>query len=154
MFWQAFKNYIVDLLCICRAKMHAMGFLIFVGCCNTKRLQDLKWPDEYFMTTQRLAQRDTPAGARKTCKSNPLTLLKSLKKDASRLVSNKFRNIASFCLSILFAFTSEKINLGIHQQTPWGFYMHMVVDVHGFHRWLLIEVPFFGHPFFFAKICC
>lgn len=107
-----------------------------------------------YMTTQRLAQRDTPAGARKTCKSNPLTLLKSLKKDASRLVSNKFRNIASFCLSILFAFTSEKINLGIHQQTPWGFYMHMVVDVHGFHRWLLIEVPFFGHPFFSAKICC
>ena len=65
-------------------------FLIFVGCCNTKRLQDVKWPDEYYMTTQRLAQRDTPAGARKACKSNPLTLLKRTQKkiqekDRSRL---------------------------------------------------------------------
>ena len=33
--------------------MHAMGFLIFVGCCNTKRLQDLKWPDECSVTWQR-----------------------------------------------------------------------------------------------------
>lgn len=62
---------------------------------------------------------------------------KSLKKDTrKRCKSAGVQQVSQYWFFLCvwaysFAFTSEKLNLGIHQQTPWVFLLHMVVDVHG-----------------------